>query len=257
MDGLPDITIVTGLARAAGDLLRERFHAAKETVETKSDGSPVTAADRDSSRLILSGLTHAFPGIPRVSEEEPIAAYDERKNWERFWIVDPLDGTKEFISGRGEFTVNIALIEGSEPVLGVVYAPVQDLMYYASKGEGTFKEGDDGRKIRLMSDTLSEPPRTAAISRSHPGEGLDELLKKVGAENTKTAGSSLKFGLLAEGEVDLYVRTSPTSEWDTAAGDCVWRDSAVEGRNPSPLTYNKPELKNPGFVLGLTEPFTL
>ena len=189
----------------------------------------------------------------RWSREEAAAAdFDARRGWSRFWLVDPLDGTKEFIKRRAEFTVNVALIDNGEPVLGVVRAPALDLLYWAVKGEGAWREAKGGPAERIYS-TAPAPgtPLTIVESLSHPSPELEEYLKTIPVGRRVKAGSSLKFCWVAEGRADVYPRLGPTMEWDVAAGDCVFRQSGREGERPSPLTYNKPDLRNPSFVIGL------
>ena len=166
--------------------------------------------------------------------------------------MDPLDGTKEFIKRRAEFTVNVALIEEGEPVLGVVLAPALELLYWAVKGGGAWREERSGPPQRIYS-TAPAPgtPLTVVESLSHPSAELEEYLKTIPVGRRVKAGSSLKFCWVAEGKADLYPRLGPTMEWDVAAGDCVFRQSGRDGERPSPLTYNKPDLRNPSFVIGL------
>lgn len=245
---LSEETVALAL-RAGEAILALRGKAARP--ELKSDGSPVTRADHAAAALILEGLRRLDPGVPIICEESGIPPYEERRGWERFWLVDPLDGTKEFIAGRSDFTVNIALIERSTPILGTVYAPALGVVYYAERGGGSWKRSDSTAPVRLRSQ-LADParPLRVAVSRSHGSPELDRFLAGLKVRERVAAGSALKFGLMAEGAADLYARLSPTMEWDTAAGDCVWRDSASEGRHYSPLVYNKPDLRNGGFVLG-------
>ena len=166
--------------------------------------------------------------------------------------MDPLDGTKEFIKRRAEFTVNVALIENGEPVLGVVGAPALDLVYWAVKGGGAWREDKGAAAERINSDAPAPGvPLTVVESLSHPSQELEEYLKTIPVGRRVKAGSSLKFCLVAEGKADVYPRLGPTMEWDVAAGDCVYRQSGRDGERPSPLTYNKPDLRNPSFVIGL------
>ncbi len=184
--------------------------------------------------------------------------YEERKEWDKFWIVDPLDGTKEFIKKNGEFTVNIALVDNGEPVLGVVYLPAKDVLYYAEKSKGAYKIENDKKPERIYSKAAdTSKPVTVIQSRSHGSDSLKDDLAEKGIimKGSVKAGSSLKFCLVAEGKADIYPRTGPTMEWDVAAGDCVYRNSARDGQHFSPLTYNKPDLKNSGFLIGLDNNF--
>lgn len=230
------------------------YYSAEIDVVGKSDHTPLTEADLASNKIILDRLSEIDPETPVISEESNIPEFAERKKWDTFWIVDPLDGTKEFIKQNGEFTVNIALIKDGEPVLGVIYIPVKKQMYYAQKDQGSFrKSGDDVAKRIYSTRADKTKPLKVAASRSHQSDTLKEDLNKMGIELDEliSAGSSLKFCLVAEGTVDIYPRMKPTMEWDVAAGDCIFRNSAKEGQHASPLQYNKPDLKNKGFVIGL------
>ena len=221
-------------------------------VRAKADDSPVTLADEAAHRILVDGLGRLDPETPVVSEESQAEGYEARRGWRRFWLVDPLDGTKEFIKRRAEFTVNVALIENGEPVFGVVLAPALDLLYWAVKGEGAWREEKSATAERIYS-TAPAPgtPLTVVESLSHPSPELEEYLKTIPVARRVKAGSSLKFCWVAEGRADVYPRLGPTMEWDVAAGDCVYRQSGREGERPSPLTYNKPDLRNPSFVIGL------
>jgi 3'(2'), 5'-bisphosphate nucleotidase len=239
------------IAREAGAAAMAHY-GVRTAVELKSDRSPVTEADRAAHRVIARALAAWIPDVPVVSEEGDIAPWEVRRGWRRFWLVDPLDGTKEFLQANGEFTVNIALIEDGVPVLGVVYAPALDVLYSAGRGLGTWKREAGGEAVRLYGP--SESPAEGLIvveSRSHPSPALEAFLKTVKVARRVRAGSSLKFGLVAEGVAHLYPRFGPTHEWDVAAGDCVWRNAAAHGQRPSPLEYNTPSLLNGGFVIGV------
>jgi 3'(2'), 5'-bisphosphate nucleotidase len=221
-------------------------------VEQKSDNSPLTAADLSSHKVIVAGLERLTPAIPIVSEESSDVPYAERAGWEYFWLVDPLDGTKEFIKRNDEFTVNIALIQGHEPILGVVVVPVTGLCYFAARGQGAFRQrpGEAARRITVRS--LTEGPVRVVGSRSHRGASLDNFLARLGEHTLVTIGSSLKFCLVAEGNADVYPRLGPTSEWDTAAAQCIVEEAGgqvidLEGKR---LIYNTQEsLLNPHFLV--------
>ena len=218
---------------------------------SKSDGSPVTQADRAAHRSILSALASWTPDIPTISEEGVIPPYETRRQWTRFWLVDPLDGTKEFLSRSGEYTVNIALIEDCRPVLGVVLAPALDLLYLAGAGLGAWRQAGAAPLERVYSNpSPSGVPLVVAESRSHPSAALETFLAALPVKRRVQAGSSLKFCWVAEGRADLYPRFGPTMEWDTAAGDCVYRQSGRDGVRESPLQYNTPTLCHDGFVIG-------
>jgi 3'(2'), 5'-bisphosphate nucleotidase len=244
---------VTGLAREAGRATMTYYGAeSSPDVRHKEDRSPVTLADEVAHDILVDGLRRIDPSTPVVSEEAEAANFETRKGWRRFWLVDPLDGTKEFIKRRAEFTVNVALIEDGEPVLGVVLAPALDLLYWAVKGAGAWRETSGGSAERIYSSPQPPgQPLTVVESLSHPSPELEEYLQTIPVARRVKAGSSLKFCWVAEGKADIYPRLGPTMEWDVAAGDCVYRQSGRNGERPSPLTYNKPDLRNPSFVIGL------
>ncbi|HEU5042304.1 MAG TPA: 3'(2'),5'-bisphosphate nucleotidase CysQ [Gemmatimonadales bacterium] len=239
------------LAREAGRATMTYYDGVTE-VREKDDRSPVTLADEVAHRILVEGLHRLDPATPVVSEEAESAAWEARRGWRRFWLVDPLDGTKEFIKKRAEFTVNLGLIEDGEPTFGVVLAPALDLLYWAEKGGGAWREAKGGAPERIYS-TQPAPgtPLTIVESLSHPSPELEEYLKTLPVKERVKAGSSLKFCWVAEGRADVYPRLGPTMEWDVAAGDCIYRQSGRSGERPSPLTYNKPDLRNPSFVIGL------
>lgn len=240
-------------ARRAGEATLE-YYTEDIEVETKDDDSPLTKADLAAHHIIVEDLKKLDPDTPIISEEGGLPDFEERKSWNRFWIVDPLDGTKEFIKKNGEFTINIALIEDGEPVLGVVYVPAKKVTYFGSKQDGSFKQEESGEPVRIYSNKAdTSSPLKVVCSRSHGSSDLEEQLAERGIKVKEAipAGSSIKFCLVAEGKADLYPRMGPTMEWDVAAGDCVFRNSAKEGQHSSPLNYNKPSLKNEGFIIGL------
>jgi 3'(2'), 5'-bisphosphate nucleotidase len=244
---------VTSLAREAGRATMTYYDGTTAPgVREKDDRSPVTLADEVAHGILLEGLRRIDPATPVVSEEAEAASFETRRGWRRFWLVDPLDGTKEFIKRRAEFTVNLALVEDGEPVLGVVLAPALDLLYWAVKGGGAWREEKAGPAQRIYSSSPSPgTPLTVVESLSHPSPELEEYLKTIPVARRVKAGSSLKFCWVAEGRADIYPRLGPTMEWDVAAGDCIYRQSGRDGERQSPLTYNKPDLRNAGFVIGL------
>jgi len=244
---------VCDIAAAAGTAALEHYGVVGR-VERKADESPLTAADKEAHRHIMDALGAWQPGVPVISEEGVIPPWEARRGWTRFWLVDPLDGTREFLKRNGEFTVNIALIDGDEPVLGVVHAPALGRTYFAGRGLGSWRRDGAGEAQRLLGPPPVGPDGLIVVeSRSHPSAELEEWLSKVTVKSRLQAGSSLKFGLVAEGSAHVYPRLGPTSEWDVAAGDCVWRNAVEVGRRPSPLRYNTPTLLNKGFVIGVTE----
>ncbi|WP_340609891.1 3'(2'),5'-bisphosphate nucleotidase CysQ [Xenorhabdus bharatensis] len=205
------------LAREAGAAIMSVYHDEQPMqIKHKTDDSPVTAADIAAHKIIKAGLTRISPDIPLISEEDP-PTWDERKNWRRYWLVDPLDGTKEFINRNGEFTVNIALIEEGIPVMGVVYVPVRDVLYSGYERHA-WKE-TNGQKFPIK--VVSATPPTVVVSRSHMDDELKDYLTQLGAHQTLSVGSSLKFCMVAEGKAQLYPRFGPTNIWDTAAGHAV------------------------------------
>lgn len=220
--------------------------------ELKGDNSPLTLADKNAHLKITSILEPT--GLPILSEEGKAIPYEERKQWDYFWMVDPLDGTKEFIKRNGEFTVNIALIHKNTPVMGVVAVPVSHEVYYGAEGHGAYlrKGGNDHRlEIRRPVDLQQEGLRVVA-SRSHMNAETETFISNLKSPGLVSAGSSLKFMLLANGEADVYPRYAPTMEWDTAAAHAVVKET---GRNVfqhgthSPLVYNKADLLNPYFLV--------
>ena len=246
------IEAVIEIAVRAAEAVLRHYRSRDTWVKQKADGSPLTAADLAAEEIIRAGLEALDGTIPYISEEVDLPGYVERRDWGRYWLVDPLDGTKEFINQTDEFTVNIAMIEAGEPVLGVVAAPALGLLYYARSGEGAWKQVADGEPERLRS-TLADPSKPLRIveSRSHPSPALEEFLRPfVVAERVKS-GSSLKFCVVADGRADAYPRLGPTMEWDVAAGDCVYRNSGDPKPHSGTLRYNKPSLENPSFVIGL------
>ncbi|MFL5404176.1 MAG: 3'(2'),5'-bisphosphate nucleotidase CysQ [Gemmatimonadales bacterium] len=246
-------TEVTQLARAAGRATMSYYNGdLASEVREKDDRSPVTLADEAAHELLVRGLEQIDPDTPVISEEASLVPFETRRGWRRFWLVDPLDGTKEFIKHRAEFTVNVALIEDGEPVLGVVLAPALELLYWAVKGEGAWREDNGSGPTRIYSSApAAGTSLTVVESLSHPSPELEEYLKTIPVARRVKAGSSLKFCWVAEGRADVYPRLGPTMEWDVAAGDCIYRQSGREGERPSPLTYNKPDLRNPSFVIGV------
>jgi 3'(2'), 5'-bisphosphate nucleotidase len=244
---------VIDLARQAGRATMPYYDGTLAAeVREKDNRTPVTLADEVAHDILVKGLRQIDAGTPVISEEAEAASFDHRRAWRRFWLVDPLDGTKEFIKRRAEFTVNVALIEDGEPVLGVVLAPALDLLYWAVKGGGAWREENGGPAERIYSSPPSPgTPLTVVESLSHPSPELEDYLQTIAVGRRVKAGSSLKFCWVAEGRADIYPRLGPTMEWDVAAGDCVYRQSGRDGERPSPLTYNKPDLRNPSFVIGL------
>ncbi len=245
------------LTETAGAAILEIYQTEFD-VETKSDESPLTQADLASHRAIEAGLTALTPDIPIFSEESELPPFEQRKTWTRYWLVDPLDGTKEFVNRNGEFTVNIALIDGGEPVLGIVGVPVRDHVYVGVQGQGAYRlsrTADEPDRIELSGRPMDEQtPLVVVASRSHGGERLEHYLDALagtfGSVDRTPVGSSLKLCILAEGQADLYPRLGPTSEWDIAAAHAVLAAAGgdVWAADGSPLTYNRKEsVLNPEF----------
>ena len=245
---------VLAIARQAGAEIDAIYHT-DFTVENKLDQSPLTAADLAAHRHIVAALSALSPW-PILSEEAADIPWETRRQWQRYWLVDPLDGTKEFVKRNGEFTVNIALIDAGEPILGVVVAPVLKRAYFAAKGVGAFRQDDaaPAQAIHIAANPAPGKPLRVLGSRSHSTPEMDQflqLLQRIGPIELLSIGSSLKFCLLAEGAADVYPRLGPTSEWDTAAAHCVLQQAGGEVLNPAmqPLRYNQQAgLLNPYFI---------
>lgn len=242
------------LALEAGDVIMEIYNSDDFDVKVKSDDSPVTAADEAADAIISAGLRAAFPDMMLVTEEQ---ADTHSVKGDTFLIVDPLDGTKEFINRRGDFTVNIALVENGIPTRGVVYAPAKDRMFFTQPdGQSVEETGDldKGNMGPIAPISVSKPDNSALMvvaSKSHRDQATDDYIGKYAVKDMKSAGSSLKFCLIATGEADLYPRVGRTMEWDTAAGDAVLRGAGgavVRYDNHAPLTYAKDGFANPFFI---------
>ncbi len=250
----PAISELEPIARTAGDTIMA-IYSQPFTVEYKGDESPLTAADKGAHEVIVQALAGLTPDIPVLSEESGPEVMGLRHGWSRYWLVDPLDGTKEFVSRNGEFTVNIALIEDGKPLWGLVYAPVLDRLWYGGKGMGAWRVADGKREaIQTLPHQEGAPWRVVG-SRNHLSrETLDYLARfgdiERGEIELVSMGSSLKFCIIAEGGAELYPRLAPTCEWDTAAAQAVLEGAggSVTQLDGSPLAYNKPDILNPWFV---------
>ena len=237
------------IARAAGDAIMAIYSRGTPEVQLKEDDSPVTEADLAAHSVLTSQLTPLLSECPVVSEEDA-GSLVHRQSHGRFWLVDPLDGTKEFIARNGEFTVNIALIEDRRCVLGVVYAPAIDALYWGGAGLGAFRcMGGQTAAIKVAASNLGKASRVVA-SKSHLNEATRSLIDRLGEVSLVQAGSSLKFCRVAEGEADIYPRLAPTCEWDTAAAQAVLEGAggAVVDLQGIPLLYGKPDVLNPSFI---------
>lgn len=262
-----NLSTLLRLALDAGKAILEVYETAFN-VEIKEDRSPLTLADKRSNEILCKGLKE-IGGIPIMSEEIKQLPYEERKSWKSFWLVDPLDGTKEFIKRNGEFTVNVALIDGTNPVFGLIYVPVTGKFYYAIKGQGSYTFAlsdsdtipDNYNAILAISKKLPIEKRPAGeynivASRSHMSPQTEAYINaekgKHAVVNIVSAGSSLKFCLVAEGKADAYPRFGPTMEWDTGAGHIIVTETGkklVRCDTMDTLTYNKPDLLNPDFLV--------
>jgi adenylylsulfate kinase len=239
------------LAKAAGKAIMAVYSKKDFGITYKTVDSPLTQADISAHDLILAGLKKLSPNLPILSEESKTIPYEQRRSWSTYWLVDPLDGTKEFIKRNDEFTVNIALIEKGSPVMGVVHAPALDLTYYAETGKSAFKQEGKKKPVKIKVSDYRNSKLKIAISRSHKDEPLDHFLQKIQDYESIRMGSSLKFCLIAEGTAHLYPRFGPTMEWDTAAAQCVVTEAGgmVTDLSGKSLRYNKPDLTNPDFIV--------
>ena len=247
-----DVQDIVTIAKEAGDAIMQVYTQDFE-VEYKQDNSPLTLADKKANDIIETGLNQLTVNFPILSEEGRDIPYEDRKHWEYFWLVDPLDGTKEFVKKNGEFTVNIALIYKDTPVLGVIYAPALDVCYWAKQGEGAFKDGQ-----RLPIKTVNQRNTYKIIaSRSHMSDETQAFIDAIGTDKEKelsSIGSSLKICLVAEGEADIYPRLGPTMEWDTGAAHAIINEAGSSLKKYTrhglyKLHYNKKNLLNDSFLV--------
>ncbi|MGH8206314.1 MAG: 3'(2'),5'-bisphosphate nucleotidase CysQ [Steroidobacteraceae bacterium] len=241
---------VLEIADAAGREIMRIYDTAFD-VTFKSDRSPLTEADLASQRVIGAGLAALTPGIGMLGEESAPEVFQRRRLWPALWLVDPLDGTREFVKRNGEFTVNIALVQDGEPVLGVLYAPARAVAYAAARGAGAVRRNADGTRTPIRVEQTAPATLRVLASRSHGDAVLDRMLEHLGAQERISIGSALKFGLLAQGSADLYVRRGATSEWDTAAGQAIVQEAggAVVDFDGRTLRYNaRDTLINPSFI---------
>ncbi|HHZ68906.1 MAG TPA: 3'(2'),5'-bisphosphate nucleotidase CysQ [Methylococcaceae bacterium] len=252
MHRIVKLKVITEIAEKAGAITLA-WYQKEVAVDYKADQSPVTAADLAANHFICQALRERYPEIPLLSEENKAVSYSERAEWETFFLIDPIDGTKEFINQSDQFTVNIALIHRGVPVLGVVYAPALKAMYTACQGQGAFK---NGRRLPFKKNAKPDQSLTVVASKNHLSveteqfiKGLTESTEKV---TMKAIGSSLKLCLVATGEADLYPRLGPTMEWDTAAAHAVVLAAGkqvLQFGTDKPLVYNKADLLNPWFIV--------
>lgn len=242
-------SLAQSTALQAGKAILSVYQSFDQGVEYKKDDSPLTKADMAAHEVIVNGLQET--GIPILSEEGAETPYEIRKNWDYYWLVDPLDGTKEFIKKNGEFTVNIALIHQQQAILGVVYAPVLDWLYWGSGEEGAWKQEGKQEPIRLQNSVLQEIT-TIVASRSHLSEETQKFIDQYPGAKTISMGSSLKFMLVAENKAQLYPRFAPTMEWDTAAAQAIVEAAGrqvLTYPDLKPMRYNREEMRNGWFVV--------
>lgn len=242
---------IIGISKRAGAAILAVYNdpALSGEIDYKADDSPLTKADLAANKVIVEGLREIVPRYPILSEEEKHQSYEERKTWNRFWLVDPLDGTKEFINRNGEFTVNIALIEAGRPIMAVIYVPVQDILYWADE-RGAFKVANgEQRQIKVNCSTAN---RVAVRSKSHASPEEEEVLARYDVTDTISVGSSLKFCMVAEGKADVYYRHGPTMEWDTGAGQGILEGAGGTvysgSKEEEVFRYNKENLLNGSFL---------
>lgn len=245
---IPEINLdaLIDIAVEAGDRILEVYNSDDFGIRQKQDDSPLTIADRESHNIIEKRLTEIYNDVPLLSEEGKDISFDRRQEWEYYWLVDPLDGTKEFINKNGEFTVNIALIHRNRPVIGIIFAPVLGTCYYATSTTGAFKmkKGENPQRIEVNRNI--EGGLIAVTSRSHSSEDEQEVLSSFNVTESISVGSSLKFCMVAEGRAHLYYRHGPTWEWDTAAGHAIAEEA---GARILGLSYNKRVMKHDRFLI--------
>lgn len=244
------LSSIEQIATDAGLEIMRIYNASDVAVTYKLDDSPLTAADSAAHEYIVAALKNLTPDIPIISEESENCDARAISEMNRFWLVDPLDGTKEFLKRTGDFTVNIALIQDSRPVLGVIYVPVQQITYSASTNKGAWKKESSGKPFRIEVRPASQNSLCVVASKDHAGPQVQLMLEKMPGAQLASMGSSLKFCLVAEGKADIYPRFVPTMEWDTAAADCILAEAggAVYGIDGDLLTYGKVALKNGSIV---------
>ncbi len=242
---------VVALAERAGEAIMRVYRQEDFGTTYKEDCSPLTQADMAAHHLIIKGLKSLTPHLPALSEESKGISSILRRGWESYWLIDPLDGTKEFVKRNDEFTVNIALINRGVPVMGVVHAPAFDLSYYAAAGVGVYKKVGKKDPHRISVCDYHNKTLRITVSRSHPAAELASFLERIGPHELVHRGSSLKLCLVAEGAADLYPRFGRTMEWDTAAAHCVVEEAGGSVTDPAgkALRYNKMDLANPDFFV--------
>ncbi len=247
----PSIERLMAVSRQAGEAIL-RIYDTDFGVREKADHSPVTEADMAAHRLIVGELERYTPDVPVLSEESTDIPFETRRKWRRYWLVDPLDGTREFVKRNGEFSINIALIEDHRPVLGLIHVPVSGLTYFGEPGKGAFRQEPGAPPRPIQVRPRHREPVLVAGSRAHTSDRLQRFLHNLGAYRIIRMGSSLKSCLVAEGKADIYPRLGPTSEWDTAAAQAIVEAAGgrITGTDMRPLRYNtKASLLNPHFFV--------
>ncbi|MGB3081018.1 MAG: 3'(2'),5'-bisphosphate nucleotidase CysQ [Saprospiraceae bacterium] len=255
------VDVMIGMTDLMLPILREASEAILEIysdvdrfqTEVKADHSPLTAADKRSNEIIVQRLAELYPGVPVLSEESKQVEYAQRKGYGKYFLVDPLDGTKEFIKRNGEFTINIAYMDGHHPVGGFVYVPFTGLAYMAEKNNGAYriKASNEKTELRTRPFYLMDKGIKVVASRSHRDPRTEKIISQLHSPEIISVGSSLKFLLIADGEAHFYPRYGPTMEWDTAAAQCVLEEaggSVIDAESLTPLMYNKEDLLNPHFI---------
>ena len=253
IDNKPNIIEeIIKVSQDAGKAILDIYNKSDSDFEVKEDKSPLTKADISSHNIIINSLKNLTPSIPIISEEGCGIPLKERSDWKEYWLIDPLDGTKEFLKRNGEFTVNIALIRKNEPVLGVINIPAMEKIFWADRDNGSHSINADGKLIKMNVEKDMEGPIKIAASRSHYNNKLDSILAELKDYELINVGSSIKFCLVASGEADIYIRIGPTSEWDTAAGEAIvkFAGGRVISTLGKQISYNKKEsFLNPDFIV--------
>lgn len=251
-----DVQELLSMIEEAGKKVMNIYNSDEENweVSAKADDSPLTKADQTANQHICDALKALYPEVPIISEENQAIPYEERNQYENFWLVDPLDGTKEFLKKNGEFTINLALVQGRRPVAGIVYAPALGKLYYGAEGHGAFLMDENGENHPLQVNTFSMNNKGLRVvaSRSHMNDETQAFLNQLNAPELVSMGSSLKLMLVAEGKADVYPRLGPTMEWDTGAAQSIVEEAGgkvLQYEDEKPLLYNKQDLHNPWFVV--------
>ncbi len=241
---------VISIVEEAGQIAKEIYESKDYRTVSKQDGSPFTIADEMANQIIQDGLSKLDPNFPIISEESPTAPFAERSTWQHFWLVDPIDGTKEFIKGTGDFTVNVALVYESQPIMGVVCAPIYNELFFAATGQGAYQKKDDLTLIEMKPMDSNHDQLRCFVSNSAKEVHLNKIRSEIPGVKITAMGSSRKICHLAKGRADFYLRKFPTSEWDTAAAHCILAEAGGQMIDLSGkvLKYNKEKLTNPNFI---------